>query len=89
MQYRPPNANLDSGCQTVYIVTGDNGLQTLLVGRTWPTLLVIRLVHLCFFVDCGTGHNKHIVMLTKLRYSVMQINVLSMKVYIERNNLQL
>ena len=25
MQYRPPNANLDSGCQTVSIVTGDNG----------------------------------------------------------------
>ena len=71
MQYRPPNANLDSGCQTVYIVTGDNGLhlQTLLVGRTWSTLLVIRLVHWCFFVDCGTGHNKHIVLLTKLRYA--------------------
>ena len=69
MQYRPPNANLDSGCQTVYIVTGHNGLQTLLVGRTWPTLLVIRLVHWCFFVNCGTGHNTHIVLLTKLRYA--------------------
>ena len=32
-------------------------------------LLVIRLVHWCFFVDCGTGHNKHIVLLTKLRYA--------------------
>ena len=69
MQYRPPNANLDSGCQTVYIVTGDNGLQTLLAGRTWSTLFVIRLVHWCFFVDCGTEHNKHIVLLTKLRYA--------------------
>ena len=24
MEYRPPNANLDSCCQTVSIVTGDN-----------------------------------------------------------------
>ena len=26
MQYRTPNANLDSGCQTVYIATGYNWL---------------------------------------------------------------
>ena len=30
IQYRTPNANLDSGCQTVSIVTGDNGCRLLL-----------------------------------------------------------
>ena len=39
------------------------------VADTSCVLLVIRLVHWCFFVDCGTGHNKHIVLLTKLRYA--------------------
>ena len=51
-----------------------------------PSLLVIQLVHWCFFVDCGTGHNKHIVLLTKLRYADKCI---VNAVYIERNNLQL
>ena len=29
MQYRPPNANIESGSQTVYIVSGDNGCRHL------------------------------------------------------------
>ena len=29
MQYRPPNPNLDGGCPTVHIVTGDNGRRHL------------------------------------------------------------
>ena len=66
MHYRPPNANLDSGCQTASIVTGDNGCRHLSVvtpGRLcWPTTL--------------------------LRYAHKRI-VNIMKVYIERNNLQL
>ena len=31
MQYHTPNANLDSDCQTVSIVTGDNGCRHLSV----------------------------------------------------------
>ena len=31
MQYRPSNANLDSGYQIVYIVNGDNGYRQLSV----------------------------------------------------------
>ena len=46
MQYRPPNANLDNGYQTMYIVTGDNGYRHLLVIAYWPTLLAIQLVRL-------------------------------------------
>ena len=40
MQYRPPNGNLDSCCQTVSIVTGDNGWSHLadLVGHSIAAL---------------------------------------------------
>ena len=42
-QYRPPNANLESGSQTVSIVSGE--WRHLLVGggRTWPTWRVSLL----------------------------------------------
>ena len=40
-QYRPPNANLDSGCQTLSIVTGYNGCRRLSVVTPrrlcWPS----------------------------------------------------
>ena len=39
MQYRPPNANLDTGCHTL----GTMGV-TPIGGRPWPTLLAIQLV---------------------------------------------
>ena len=81
MQYRPPNANLESGSQTVSIVSGDNWWRHLVVvgGRTWTTLA-------CFFVDCG--HAQRILLVTQLRYTDEYI-VNIMKVYIDRNNLQL
>ena len=81
MQYRPPNANLDSGSQTMSIVSGDNGCRHLLVvgGHTCRTLA-------CFFVDCW--HNKPILLVTQLHYADKCIDNV-MKVNIERNNLQL
>ena len=45
MQCRPPNANLDSVCQTVFIVTGDNGCRHLSVVHSLGVLA-------CFLVDC-------------------------------------
>ena len=70
MQYRPPNANLDSVCQTVYychwrqwvVDTSCWSHLADVVGHTIGSLV-------CFFVDCGTGHNKRIVLLSKLRYA--------------------
>ena len=45
MQYRPPMTNLDSGCQIVYFVTGDNGCSVATSRwHTWPTVLVIQSV---------------------------------------------
>ena len=42
----------------------------------------------CFFVDCG--HNKRIVLVTKLRYAdTCIVNEIIIEVYIERNNLPL
>ena len=52
MQYRSPNANLDSCCQSVSLVSGDNGWLRLadLVGRSICALLLLLLVtQLC----CG------------------------------------
>ena len=40
MQYRRPNTNLDSGCQTVSIVTGDNGCRHLSVVAPDKSLLL-------------------------------------------------
>ena len=89
MQYRPPNANLDSGCQTVYIVTGYNGLQTLLVGapgrRCWSYDWFIGVS----LLTVARGIINTLCCSPNYAMQIMQINVLSMKVYIERNNLQL
>ena len=61
MQRRPPNANLESDSQTVYIFSCNNACRNLLVvrGRTWPTLAGFR-------VDCG--HDKRILLVTQLHY---------------------
>ena len=70
-----------SGCQTVSIVSEDNGCTHVLVvgGRTCPRLA-------CFFVD--SGHDKSIQLVTQLRYAdKCFVNI--MKEYIERNDLQL
>ena len=77
------NANLDSGCRTVSIVTGDKG--------SWWSHLANFVGHsigvlVCFFVDCG--HNERILFVTKLRHAD-KCFVNTMKEYIERNNLQL
>ena len=76
MQYRPPNATLDSCCQTVSIVTS-----------RWLPLsdIVHHSIEWCAGVFLST------VVFTQLRYYAMQINVLLiiMKLYIETNNLQL
>ena len=62
------------------IVTGDNGCRLLLVvgGRTTLS---------CFFDDCG--HDKHILLVTQWCYADKCIVNIIIKVYIERNNLQL
>ena len=82
MQYRPPNAYLDSGCQTVSNVSGYNWRRhpLLVGGRTWLTLA-------CFFGDCA-WHDKRIMLVTQLR-SAGKCVVNITKVHIERNTLQL
>ena len=73
MQYRSPNANLDSGCQSVSIVT------------SWWSHLSDIVHHSIEWCD---GMFLSVVMFTQLRYADKRI-VNIMKVHIERNNLQL
>ena len=73
MQYRSPNATLDSCCQTVSIVTS-----------RWPHLSDI--VH--HSIEWCTGEFLSAVVFTQIRYADKRI-VNIIKVYIERNNLQL
>ena len=53
MQYRPSNANLDSGCQRVSIITGDNGCRHLFVVALADFLGHPIGALACLFVDCG------------------------------------
>ena len=68
MQCPPPNANLDSGCQTLSIVTEDKGCRNLSEVAPdrlcWPS-------NGCVVVFLST------VVFTQLRCYAMQTNVLS------------
>ena len=75
MQYRPPNANLEIGSQTVSIVRVDTSCWSYLAD-VGVSLLNMGMI------------NKLILLVTQLR-SADKCIVNIMKVYIERNNLQL
>ena len=67
MQYRSPNAHLDSGCQTMsnnYCQWRQSHLADFVGHLIWCAVMCISTVylHYDFNVDCDCGHNK--------RYSV-------------------
>ena len=79
MQYRPPSADIGSGCQPVSIVTGDNVCRHLSVVTLGQLCLPFNWCLSCVYVYVYVGYP-----ITLLRYADKRI-VNIMKVYIERN----